>query len=162
MGPNALGWRMNRHTCCHTCIRLTLLYCFYPFQQLNSISNLPHFTHPSILIFHTIWCGWFDLWDVSCVVDWSCCWLVVWFFTEVCSSRFFLICFTSYLLHFLSASLPALLTSPTALFPISYSITGVVDWLIGGMVSWLCCFFVLMGFSTPSTQCPLPLSLPLF
>ena len=52
--PGYKEWGTNCHTCCHTCIRLTLLYCFYPFQQLNSISNLPHFTHPSILIFHSI------------------------------------------------------------------------------------------------------------
>ena len=41
---------------------------------------------------------------------------------------FFLIFYTSYLLHFLN------LICLTALFPIYYSITGVVDWVIGGEV----------------------------
>ena len=70
---------------------------------------------------------------------------------------FFLIYFTSYSLHSLN------LIFLTALFPIYYSITGVVDWLIGGMVSWLGCFFCSYGLLLPHSLSVLyPYLLPLF
>ena len=52
-----VGWK-EWETNCHTCIRLTLVYWLYPFQQLNSISNLPHHFYLSHLLgvdFFVVW-----------------------------------------------------------------------------------------------------------
>ena len=99
----------------------TFLLILYTAYLLHFLSSSLHASFNSYLPHHQVRLigGEVDLFYRS-VVDWQCG-----FLPRFAPPGFFL-----------SSTLPSLLTSSTAFFLIYYSITGVVDWLIGGMVSW--------------------------